>query len=293
MCIIAAKYFDNIGWVGVKNRDRNYVPEITFEIDKSQQPYRLIMRDDMTGYMEGLNIKGVCVLSASLQVMDDEKEIKKRTSDDNPDGERIKQSLLCDNSTQATKLLIQLKITGNTIVFDRDHCYLIEGCNRNDKYEYVCKEISHNDYVARTNHGIYLPWAGYQYNVDDKQDKSRQSSESRLKQALSILQKAKQPVDIIDGLTLTPNTDTQLNALRTTTDSKKMRTTLQEMMIPTEHTFFVRPVQSKLDIDFWKINQDKADLWVEILSNRLLNHPNKTMDDNEYIKTYSKYKDIL
>lgn len=31
MCIIVAKYFDKVGWVGVKNRDRNYVPEISFK----------------------------------------------------------------------------------------------------------------------------------------------------------------------------------------------------------------------------------------------------------------------
>jgi len=24
MCVIAAKYFEDFGWVGVKNRDRNY-----------------------------------------------------------------------------------------------------------------------------------------------------------------------------------------------------------------------------------------------------------------------------
>ena len=94
MCIVAAKHFPDIGWVGVKNRDRNYVPELSFLLLTKTTPHRLLFLDDMTGYMEGMNNNGVCVLSASLMVMDDEKEVKKRTSDDNPDGERIREALM-------------------------------------------------------------------------------------------------------------------------------------------------------------------------------------------------------
>ena len=64
-----------------------------------------------------------------------------------------------------------------------------------------------------------------------------------------------------------------MNPLRTTTDTKKMRTTAQELIIPGEQTFYLRPIQSKLDIDFWRINQNKDDLWVEILSNRVMRKP--------------------
>lgn len=31
MCVVIGKYFENIGWVGIKNRDRNYIPEISFK----------------------------------------------------------------------------------------------------------------------------------------------------------------------------------------------------------------------------------------------------------------------
>jgi len=291
MCVVACKWFDNVGWVGVKNRDRNYVPELSFELTDKSSPIRLLMHDDMTGYMEGLNVKGVCILSASLQVMDDEKEIKKRTTEDNPDGERIKQALLKNTSIEAAKELIKLECTGNTLVFDKDRCFLIEACNRDDKYNYKCVEISKKDTVARTNHGVLLPWAGYQYGINIQQDKSRESSESRLKQAERVLKSAKEPMDIIDGLAETPNKDTQMNSLRTTTNNKKMRTTAQEMLIPFEQTFFLRPVQSKLDIDFWKINQSKTDLWVEILSNRLLNHPKK-QDMDKFAMIGTKYQKI-
>lgn len=271
MCIVAAKYFPDVGWVGVKNRDRNYVPELEFDLLTTSTPHRLVMRDQMTGFMEGLNLPGICVLSASLQVLDDEKEVKKRTTDDNPDGERIEAALKHTTIKQVVDQLIKTKITGNTLVFDQKECYLIEGCNLDDEYYYEVERVK--DSIARTNHGVLLEWAGYQNGVNHQQDLSRKSSESRLRYAESALEQAQTPDELIDLLAQTPEKDTQMNPLRTTTDRKKMRTTAQEMMIPKEHTFYLRPIQSKLDIDFWAINQNPDDLWVEILSNRTLKHP--------------------
>jgi hypothetical protein len=94
-----------------------------------------------------------------------------------------------------------------------------------------------------------------------------------MKQAEAVLKRAKTPQDIIDGLCAQPNKNTQMNALRTTTDRKMMRTTAQEMIIPIERTFFLRPVQVKIAIDFWKMNQEEPDMWLEVLSNRSLKSP--------------------
>ena len=70
-----------------------------------------------------------------------------------------------------------------------------------------------------------------------------------------------------------------MNALRTTTERKKMRTTAQELIVPIEKTFYVRPVQCKMDVDFWRLNQEEPDMWVEVLSNRSLRYPPKTSMD--------------
>ena len=78
MCIVVAKYFNDIGWVGAKQRDRNYVPDLSFEREKVDGLEILMYKDNITGYREGLNSKGVSILSASLKVRDDEKEVKKR-----------------------------------------------------------------------------------------------------------------------------------------------------------------------------------------------------------------------
>jgi len=276
MCIVVAKYFYDIGWVGVKNRDRNYIPEIEFKFSKVNGNDRLLFVDTMTGYMEGMNIHGVGILGTSLMVLDDETAMDERNTSAKGDGERIKAALAEKTAEKAAQAVVDEELTGCTILFDQETCYLVEGSLQDGKYIYDMGEIKQSQTVARTNHGIWLDWAGYQYGVDKAQDLSRESSEERLKQAQKVLKKAKTPQDLIDGLCAQPNKNTQMNALRTTTDRKKMRTTAQEMIIPIEQTFYLRPVQSKLEIDFWKINQDPTPLWVEILSNRTLYKKPKT-----------------
>jgi len=275
MCICAAKYFFDTGWVVVKNRDRNYVPEISFKFSKTNGLDRMLFVDNMTEYMEGMNSNGVSILGTSLMVIDDEQEITKRNTGGQTDGEKIKEALAEKTPEKAAQAVVDLELTGCTFVFDDEKLFVIEACiNSDGKFYYDMNEIKQNKTIARTNHGVWLDWAGYQKGVDANQDKSRASSEARLKQAQDVLKKAKSPQDIIDGLCQQPDKkNTQMNALRTTTDTKKMRTTAQEMIIPIERTFFVRPVQTKLEIDFWKINQEEPDMWVEILSNRSLKYP--------------------
>ena len=274
MCICAAKYFFDTGWVVVKNRDRNYIPEISFKFSKKDGLDRMLFVDNMTEYMEGMNINGVGILGTSLMVIDDEEVITSPNSGARSDGDKIKEALAEKTPEKAAQTVIDLELTGCTFVFDEEKLFVIEACiNTDEKYYYDMNEIKQSQTIARTNHGIWLDWAGYQYGVDKNQDLSRESSEERLKQAQKVLKKAKTPQDLIDGLCMQPNKNTQMNALRTTTERKKMRTTAQEMIIPIEKTFFVRPVQTKLEIDFWKLNQEEPDMWVEILSNRSLKYP--------------------
>lgn len=76
MCIIIGKYFKDYGWVAIKNRDRNYVPEISFKKTTKDNIEILYFWDNITQYCEGINSAGVGILSASLMVLDDEKEIE-------------------------------------------------------------------------------------------------------------------------------------------------------------------------------------------------------------------------
>ena len=298
MCIIAAKYFDGIGWVGVKNRDRNYIPEISFNRITTNGVEIMLFWDDITKYCEGINSGGVSVLSASLMVKDDEKEIKVRTKTPSKDGIKIRKALQYPNVKAVAKSLINDKLPGNTIIFDKETCYLLEGAwkpggYKSKQYVYKIREISKHEYVARTNHGIWLPWAGYQRKQDSRnQTMSRISSESRLTIANHMIPVADSPNELLDLLAGTYINNPQLNGLRTTHKQKQMRTTSQIMIIPSEWTLFMRPIQSHISFNFWKFNNPKYKLWTELLSNRVLYKHRKELGKIPFPKMNHKVEEV-
>ena len=290
MCIIIGKWFPETGWVGIKNRDRNYVPEISFRKVASDGIEILYFWDDITQYCEGLNSAGVCVISASLMVKDDEKEITVRTKQPSKDGIKIKRALKFPNVKAVARSLIEQKLPGNTLVFDQHTMILIEGCWRPGEYSskgysHKARVIPTDETVVRTNHGVWLPWAGYQRTAEsESQTMSRISSESRKLIAEKIVADAKTPQDMIDGLAGVYSDNPQLNCLRTTDKKKLMRTTSQIMITPSESTFAVRPVQSHMSFNFWDLNHPKHKCFVEILSNKVLYDHRKEMGTKPFPK---------
>jgi len=273
MCIIVAKYFDGIGWVGAKNRDRNYTPVLNFIESNDDGVERMMMHDQITGYKEGINSHGVSILNTSLDVYDDESEVEAGTADTSPDGRTISEALLKDTAAEAAKIIIKRRMGGCTIVFDRDNMFLIEASDWDNTkpYKYVAKKIPKTELVARTNHGIWIPDAGYQRKESNASETlSRISSESRLLQAQAVVAAAEDPEDLVDGLCQVYINDPQLNIMRMSTERKKMRTTSQELCVPSERTLYCRPISSHLEFDFWSLNRPNTNVWVEILSNRAL-----------------------
>ena len=273
MCIIVAKYFDGIGWAGAKNRDRNYTPTLDFVENTEHGVERMMMHDKVTGYKEGINNYGLSILNTSLDVYDDESEVEAGTADTSPDGRHIAAALLFKDPVDAVRLLIKRKLGGCTIVFNKETMYLIEASDKDGKapYKYKAKKIPNNETVARTNHGLWLPWAGYQRNESNKSNMlSRLSSESRLLQAQAVVESAQDPEDLVDGMCQVYINDPQMNIMRTSTERKKMRTTSQQLCVPKERTLYCRPVSSHLQFDFWTLNRPDTNVWVEILSNRAL-----------------------
>ena len=273
MCIIIAKYFDGIGWAGAKNRDRNYTPTLDFVENTEHGVERMMMHDKVTGYKEGINNYGLSILNTSLDVYDDESEVEAGTADTSPDGRHIAAALLFKDPVDAVRLLIKRKLGGCTIVFNKETMYLIEASDKDGKapYKYKAKKIPNNETVARTNHGLWLPWAGYQRSDSNKSNMlSRLSSESRLLQAQAVVESAQDPEDLVDGMCQVYINDPQMNIMRTSTERKKMRTTSQQLCVPKERTLYCRPVSSHLQFDFWTLNRPDTNVWVEILSNRAL-----------------------
>ena len=275
MCILIGKWFPDTGWVGVKNRDRNYIPKISFKKINKQDTEILYFWDDITRYCEGFNSHGVSILSASLMVLDDEKEIDKRSDRPSPDGQKIKRALENATVKGAVQSLIKQKLPGNTMIWDTNNMCVLEGAWKPGEYAqrnytYRVRFLPRTETVARTNHGVWLPWAGYQRDKGPAEAMSRVSSESRLAIAKWIAQEAHSPEQLLDLLTADYAHNGQLNALRTSNDNKKMRTTSQIMIVPKERTMYVRPVQSHIHYNFWDMNHPEQRTWVELLSNRVL-----------------------
>ena len=273
MCIIVAKYFPGIGWAGAKNRDRKYIPKLDFIESEENGVDRMMMHDKITGYKEGINSHGISILNTSLDVDSDEPDVEEGKAASSPDGKIIAAALLQDNVQDAVKLLIKHKLVGCTIVFDQHTLYLIEGSDQDGTkpYRYQVKQIPKTETVTRTNHGIWMPWAGFQRGSGDKQQEmDRISSEARLAQAQRVVEYAEDPEDLVDGLCQVYTPNPQLNIMRTNTGTDKYRTTSQQLCVPREKTLYCRPVSSHLEFDFWRLNRPETRVWVEILSNRAL-----------------------
>lgn len=273
MCVIVAKYFPGVGWAGAKNRDRRYIPSLDFIEDTHQGVSRMMMHDLVTGYKEGINSRGVSILNTSLDVGEDEPDVESGKVKTSPDGLAIAEALLETDPFDAAKVLIKKKLVGCTIVFNAHTLYLIEASDRDGQapYRYRIQLIPRSQTVARTNHGIWLPWASFQRTADDPdQTRDRISSESRLLQAQDLVERARRPEDLVDGLCRVNLANPQLNIMRTSTGPDQFRTTCQLMCVPKERTLYCRPVSSNLKFDFWDLNRPDTNVWVEMLSNREL-----------------------
>jgi len=273
MCIIVAKWFPGIGWAGAKNRDRKYIPTLDFIESSKRGIGRMMMHDQVTGYKEGINSHGVSILNTSLDVLEDEPDVETGNAKSSPDGAIIATALLHDNALDAVHYVIKKKLVGCTIVFDKENMFLVEASDQDGSrpYRHVVKKIPTTETVARTNHGIWLPWASFQRRRNDKQQTAdRISSEARLLQAQHVVKHAKTPQDLVDGMCRVNTTHPQLNIMRMSTKKDQFRTTSQELCVPSERTLYCRPISSHVKFDFWSLNKPEPNVWVEILSNRAL-----------------------
>ena len=285
MCVVSAKWLPSTGWILAKNRDRNYKPLIRIRKSFRNDMERLYIWDERTKYTEGINEYGVAILSASVAVKKDEEEGAKAVRDAKksskktkianriyyaPDGKRIRTALFEKTAVDATKKLVELQISGNTVVADRNRCFILEGAyTKDDQFVYKIKEVSKDEVLVRTNHGILLPWTGYSAEIES-QVKSRKSSEIRLKTVHQALLDAQTFEDVVSALSSTDNDDPQMNPMRIDIVRRAMRTTGQIFLVPSENTMHYRPVWSDISFDINKLNNNKEKTFFEVVSARKL-----------------------
>lgn len=281
MCVVACKYLENIGWVIAKNRDRNYKPIVRIRKSFRENIERLYIWDEKTRYTEGVNEFGVGIVSASVTVKEDEAEgalaskktpdiTKKKRTFYSPDGLRIRTALFEKTAAEAAKTLIELEIPGNTIVADKERCFLIEGgFIQPDEYVYKVVEVPQDKIAVRTNHGIFLPWTGYSRDIPEQVEK-RESSEVRYKKVVDSLKTAKTFDDVIECLSQVDDENPQLNPLRLDQTRNSMRTTGQIIVVPNEHTLHYRAIWCETLFDLDKLNTENEKTFFEIVSTRKL-----------------------
>jgi len=300
MCVVALKYFDKIGWVGVKNRDRNYKPTILIRQSHKDDIERLYIWDEKTKYTEGINEFGTSILSSATAVKNDEKEGDKENKGDvdevfySPDGKVVRTALLEKNIYDSVHVLVNKHIIGNTIVFNKNKAFLIEAAfkDKNDdtSYEYRIKEIDKDNTITRTNHGLFLKWMGYQYNKNDEhENNARISSETRLKKVREDIKNVKIYDKMLDCISDTSNINPQLNPLRIDNSrTKVLKTTGQLMIIPNEMTLYYRPIFCKVSFDFNKLDNPKSKTYFQILSSRKILKKNSNINYESLLNNFMK-----
>lgn len=293
MCVIACKYLENLGWVGIKNRDRNYKPSVSIKQSFKGGVESLYLLDSVTKYSEGVNEYGICIINSATSVKNDESQVtlarrheKRKQKQEGtyvaPDGILVRKALKAKTLKEAIQILIDGQLVGNTLVFNENECYLIEaGRDKDDfeanmkaseedpehewtdmKFTYDVKKISKNNYIVRTNHGHFLPWLGYQKNsTDEKQIKSRESSETRHNTVIKNLKNANSIEDMIKAVSDLSNKNSQLNPIRLGDyqNRTKLKTTAQFILVPKKREMIYTPVWSYVDAkNFDRVNNTKT-----------------------------------
>ena len=278
MCIIVGKYLKDIGWVVAKNRDQDYVPNVSFKdtIDDKVGEI-LVMYDNDIKYQEGMNHDGLVIITTSLTP-----SLLKETNKE--DGDKIFKALHMKQD-EAVDYLVKEQLTGFIFVCTPNKLVVIEAAKTDQgkgEYKSKVRVAPTDETVICTNHGIYFPWAGFQYGIADQQDIWRKSSESRKKLAIEALAKANTPEEMLDALASKRTDDLQMNVFRVETKPRQMRTVFQWALVPNKREALIRPIQTRMDL-----NVSKEKLNVQVLDNE----PVKKIYDGK-IRHFSKIKVI-
>ena len=299
MCTIAVKKFKDVGFIGVKNRDRNYKPNVNIKQSFRNDNERILLWDETSKWTEGVNKHGICILSAATATKKDEKVGLDTESSViyKPDGKAIRVALLEKTIKDALNVLIKSELSGNTFIFNKNECILMEsgytdGTRSGDEFIYKTQTIKES--AARTNHGLLLPQLGYDFNSEDPHElESAKSSKERLNTTLKLLSKIKLPNEMLSVISDTSNINPQLNPLRISKTHGKtiMVTTGQIQLTPNDLILSYRPIWCNMKFNFDNLDSPNTSTYFEIISKRgLITNNIKESFDTLLQKAY---KDLL
>lgn len=247
MCVIIAKKAKlknskKENWFLYKIRDRNYNPKYELDVKNTNGVETLFLTDHINKWSEGINSKGLMIVSAALDnhsdfedngQMSDTASVHKK----NKDAMVALNKAIESTSIEAAKaILIKDKFVGTSFISDGNKLTILEIYVNDDAYKReekkfgidkleklnkaeqiieVMKGISDSDYdvaahdvkkdkiAVRTNHGRLLDKAGYQQNDEDP--KGYTSSMFRWKLTKEALEKIGDDAHPFDALTTLKN----------------------------------------------------------------------------------------
>jgi hypothetical protein len=257
MCTLVGKKFPNIGWIGVKNRDRSAPTYTKYSRILRDDLERVTLIDETTHWSEGMNSNGVSIISSSLHpVIHNEPEHLSKN------GTKIRGALSKRTVESAVEFLLQSKVSGCVMVFDKNQMFVIEGEEKTHKI--AVEEITDNA-VVRTNHGILIPSAGYQpFEKNHVLEERRISSEARYLIGMYVGEFAKNPEDLMVWLAHEWDDNPQLTTLRKPYSSIQTRTTEQLLLKPYENIMLLRSTDGKLDFGQLNVNTEISKVLIGI-----------------------------
>lgn len=193
-CVIAAGDWAD-SRVLIKNRDRNYKPNLRIVHTRLEGVEVAYLEDLGTGWIEGINEFGIGIVNSALLVGRDEAEKKlvKEKGKKSQDGARILKALTKKTLSEALKSLqtFQGGIKGHTILSDATSGWSLE---MTSKHTCVTKPLKDGRIHVRTNHGLEYEDAGY------TDGKDYLSSVVRRETALRVLDDVEKVEDIAPAL---------------------------------------------------------------------------------------------
>ena len=259
MCTLIAKKFADIGWVGVKNRDRS-APTVTRLVRENKGSMeKVTLMDETTHWSEGMNSHSIGVISSSLERTVTESELEKLSKN----GQKISQALNGKTVEDVVESLIRSKVNGCVFVFDKDNLYVLEG---NPKTKEIMSRKIVRDFAVRTNHGIFLPDAGYQSDSNSTEERMRRiSSEARYMIGNTIVDLVDKPEDIMVYMAREYSDNPQLTTLRRSLGLIKTRTTEQLIIEPGKNRMLVRNTDGVLKFNQKNANKPDSQILVGVV----------------------------
>ena len=199
-CIITHSVLDGKVLLA-KNRDRAYTAKVSIVRELLGDVELVYILDKDTDWSEGMNNFGIGIVNSALMVNADEKEkkIAKKKGKPSEDGLKIRKALSYKSPAAAMESIItytgedkiDVGVKGHTFIATPKASFAIE---LTSEHQPVLKKLNRKFNHARTNHGYAYKDSGYTSGP------SKSSSETRWAIAQKVLNKAKKPNDILDGL---------------------------------------------------------------------------------------------